>query len=127
MFLSNGFIGIFSGILILNYLGGIDLSLTLLIQLTLLTFASTLLVISSAIILGELLPLPELASVILVLIWGLNTNLNNDKNTIWFEIMQGELLFAEDNILLPLLLSLSLGIIISGASYILHRTQDVEL
>jgi hypothetical protein len=127
MFLLNGFMGIFAGILILNFLGGIDLSATLLIQLTILTFSSAFLVIASAIFLGEALSLPELSSVILVLIFGLNTNLNNNESSIWYKLMQSELLFAEDNIILPLILSLSLGVVIIGVSFVLHAKQDVEL
>lgn len=127
MFILNGYIGILSGILVLNFLGGMYLKLDVFFWLILLSFSSTLLVVSTAIILGETLSLPELSSFIVVIIFGLNTSLNNDDSSIWYKFMKSELLFSESTPILAFILSFGVGSILMVSSYFLHKKLDVEL
>ncbi|MCE7734927.1 MAG: hypothetical protein GPJ54_08630 [Candidatus Heimdallarchaeota archaeon] len=127
MFFVSAYGGILIGILILNYLGGINLANDVFIWVILLSFSSTLLVVSTAILLGELLSLPELSSLIVVLIFGLNINLNSNKSSIWFKLLQSDLLFADNNPIVPFILSIGLGSIFMVGGYFLHKKLDVEL
>lgn len=127
MFLVSAYAGILAGILILNYLGGINLAFDVFIWVVILSFSSTLLIVSTAIFLGELLSLPELSSLIVVLIFGLNINLNTSKSSIWFKLLQSDLLFADNNPIIPFVLSFGLGSVFMVGGYILHKKSDVEL
>jgi hypothetical protein len=127
VFLLDGFLGITIGLILINFGGGINLSLLMFLKILFLVFSSTILLLSVSIFLGEILNQPELSSFILVLIFGLNALLINDRSSIWFKILKSDLLFADNNILLPFIYSFLLGSAIIMITFKIHLRQDVEI
>jgi hypothetical protein len=127
MFFFDGFFAITLGLLVINFGGGINLTFCMFLKIILLIFSSTVLLLSLSIFLGEIFSQPEVSSFILVLIFGLNIVLINDESSLWFKILRSELLFIDNNIIAPFLLSFSLGSAIIALTYKIHLIQDVEM
>lgn len=127
MFYLNGIFGIVLGLLTLIYMGGMDLSTSILLKIILLSISSTLLVISISVLLGEILSLPELSSVIVIVLFGSSLNLDEADNSFLYKTLRSEQLFADKSILVPFSLSFGLGLIFILMAYFFHKRQEVEL
>ncbi|MHA2028267.1 MAG: hypothetical protein ACW99A_04095 [Candidatus Kariarchaeaceae archaeon] len=122
------YFGIFAGLLGLIYLNGIYLEFLLFLKLNLLIISHIFILLSIGIIIGVLVKNPESASLLFIILFGINYAFNT-SDTIWNKLLQSDLQYkaTEGDLWFSLIASLGLGFIISIISLRVHLTLDMEL
>ncbi|MHA2092342.1 MAG: hypothetical protein ACW98K_15945 [Candidatus Kariarchaeaceae archaeon] len=126
-FISNVYLGILLGFILVLYPGGIDLTYGESFELLLLLLSSTILTIGVAIFCAEIIRIPEFAYAAFISIFGVNLLFNRGSENLLSVIFLSEFQFDTDNVILAFFLSLFIGFVFCLGALYFHQKRDVEI
>jgi hypothetical protein len=126
-FISNIYLGVLLGFLLVLFPGGIDLTFVEVIELLLLLLSSTILLIGVAIFCGEIIRIPEFAYAVFISIFGVNLLFNRGSENLLSVIILSEFQFNTDNVIGAFFLSLVIGFLFCFGALYFHQKRDVEI
>ena len=125
-FLFTIYFGSAIGLMTVFYLNGINLGILMFIMINLLLLSHLLVLVTVGIMIGNTITNPESASLIFIVLFGVNAVFNRNDNSIWHRILQSDLQYRFDPFI-SLILSIGLSAIIIMVSLRIHLGLDLEL
>ncbi|MCE7737085.1 MAG: hypothetical protein GPJ54_19520 [Candidatus Heimdallarchaeota archaeon] len=115
------------GIIMLLYLIGINITTVELTQLMVLLLIQIMIIVAGAILLAEIIPNAEIATLSFLSLGTLNFLLNTDESSILHKILKSDLHFQESSIIFPLIMSALGAVVLLGISLVIHLRRSIDL
>ncbi|OLS28379.1 MAG: hypothetical protein HeimC2_07250 [Candidatus Heimdallarchaeota archaeon LC_2] len=126
-FISILFLNVIFSFIVLRTIGGLKFAFLDDLMILSIIFASMILMIGIAWVVGELVKKPELSSAIFLIFYGLNFQFNLNEENLLSDILFGESHIKNSNLLIHFLSPLVIGLVMIYLGYYLNKMREIEI